>query len=165
MVIIGAGLGLLSTAFVLSVQNAVPWNLRGVATASTQFFRTIGGTIGVAIMGSILNAQMAARFTPIFAHFAGDAARLPKSVAPANILLTPNVRASLPLDFLGQLQNALAQSLFWVYALIFVFAIIGLACMFLLPGGSAEQYSYKAVSEDDADAEMVDDKPEITMMG
>jgi EmrB/QacA subfamily drug resistance transporter len=165
MVIIGAGLGLLSTAFVLSVQNAVPWNLRGVATASTQFFRTIGGTIGVAIMGSILNAQMAARFTPIFAHFAGDAARLPKSVAPANILLTPNIRASLPLDFLGQLQNALAQSLFWVYALIFVFAIIGLACMFLLPGGSAEQYSYKAVSEDDADAEMVDDKPEITMMG
>jgi EmrB/QacA subfamily drug resistance transporter len=61
MVVIGAGLGLLSTAFILSVQNAVPWNLRGVATASTQFFRTIGGTIGVAIMGTILNAQMAAR--------------------------------------------------------------------------------------------------------
>ena len=165
MAVIGAGLGLLSTAFILSVQNAVPWNLRGVATASTQFFRTIGGTIGVAIMGSVLNAQMASRFTPIFAHFASDAARLPKSVAPANILLTPNVRASLPLDFLSQLQNALAQSLFWVYALMFVFAVIGLGCMFLLPGGSAEQYSYKSESDDAVDAEKVDVKSEITMMG
>src|SRR5713226_6849819 len=46
MLVIGSGLGLMSTAFVISVQNAVPWNLRGVATASTQFTRTIGGTIG-----------------------------------------------------------------------------------------------------------------------
>jgi len=48
MFIIGTGLGLASTAFILSVQNAVPWTLRGVATASTQFVRTIGGTLGVA---------------------------------------------------------------------------------------------------------------------
>ena len=39
-------------------------------TASTQFVRTIGGTIGVAVMGTILNAQMAERFTPILARFA-----------------------------------------------------------------------------------------------
>ncbi len=165
MAITGAGLGLLSTAFILSVQNAVPWNLRGVATASTQFFRTIGGTVGVAIMGTILNAQMAARFAPIFAHFASDTARLPKSVAPANVLLTPNVRASLPLNFLHQLQVALAQSLFWVYALMFVLVVIGLACMFLLPGGGAEQYSYKGEPGDAVDEEIVEVKPEITLMG
>src|SRR5947209_9320965 len=46
MAMIGSGLGFSSTAFILSVQNAVPWKLRGVATASTQFTRTIGGTIG-----------------------------------------------------------------------------------------------------------------------
>src|SRR5229473_7194630 len=38
MLVIGTGLGLMSTAFIISVQNAVPWNVRGVATASTQFF-------------------------------------------------------------------------------------------------------------------------------
>src|SRR5207302_6258657 len=43
MLVIGTGLGLMSTAFIISVQNAVPWNVRGVATATTQFFRTIGG--------------------------------------------------------------------------------------------------------------------------
>src|SRR5947209_10673311 len=96
MIIIGAGLGFSSIAYVLSVQNVVPWNLRGVATASTQFFRTIGGTVGVAVMGTILNAQMAERFGPIFAHAPAIIARLPKDTAPANVLLTPELRALLP---------------------------------------------------------------------
>lgn len=142
MVFIGAGLGFASTTYTLAVQNSVPWNLRGVATASNQFFRTIGGTIGVAIMGTILNAQMALHFSPIFAHFANAAAQLPKNISPANVLLTPALRAALPALFLTQLQGALAQSLFWVYALMFVLAFIGLVTMFFLPGGSANKYTY-----------------------
>ncbi len=163
MAVIGTGLGLMSTAFIISVQNAVPWNLRGVATASTQFFRTIGGTIGVAVMGTILNAQMVLRFMPIFAHYPDVVAQLPKSVAPTNVLLTPEVRGTLPIDFLHQLQAALAQSLFWVYALMFILALIGLAIMFRLPRGRAEQYSYKA--GDSAEPETTDFEPEITTIG
>ena len=163
MAVIGTGLGLMSTAFIISVQNAVPWNLRGVATASTQFFRTIGGTIGVAVMGTILNAQMVLRFMPIFAHYPDVVAQLPKSVAPSNVLLTPEVRGTLPIDFLHQLQAALAQSLFWVYALMFILALIGLAIMFRLPRGRAEQYSYKA--GDSAEPETTDFEPEITTIG
>ncbi|GAC1349825.1 MAG: MDR family MFS transporter [Ktedonobacteraceae bacterium] len=144
---IGTGLGFASTAFILAVQNAVPWKLRGVATASTQFTRTIGGTIGVAVMGTILNAQMAFRFPSVFAHFANVAARLPKNVTPANVLLTPELRASLPLAFLQQLQGQFAQSLFWVYGLMFVMAAVGLAIMFLLPAGRADKYSYKTAAE------------------
>ncbi|HEV2582697.1 MAG TPA: MDR family MFS transporter [Ktedonobacteraceae bacterium] len=144
MLVIGAGLGLMSMAFLLSVQNAVPWNVRGVATASNQFFRSMGGTVGVAIMGTILNVQMAALFTPIFASHASVVASLPKGLAPSNVLLTPSVRAALPADFLGQLVNALSHSLFWLYLLMLVLALIGLAAMFLLPGGRAEQYAYHA---------------------
>jgi EmrB/QacA subfamily drug resistance transporter len=165
MAVLGAGLGLMSTAFVLAVQNAVPWNLRGVATASTQFFRTIGGTVGVAIMGTILNVQMALRFAPIFARYAGVEARLTEGIAPSNVLLTPGLRGALPIDLLRQLQGALAQSLFWVYALMLVFALVGLATMFLLPGGRAEQYSYKAEAEDSAQSEAVEFEPEITAIG
>jgi len=161
MLVMGAGLGFSSTAFMLAVQNAVPWKLRGVATASTQFTRTIGGTVGVAIMGTILNAQMALRFPPIFAHFADVAARLPKGVAPANILLTPEVRSTLPIALLHQLQGALAHSLFWVYVLIFALAAIGLAAMPLLPGGRAEQYSYKAKTEGSTTGDPNADKQEL----
>src|SRR5438876_6963911 len=134
----------MSSAISIYVQNAVPWNLRGVATASTQFFRTIGGTVGVAVMGTILNLQMAARFAPILARYPAVVAHLPKNMAPSNVLLSPDVRQSLPVDFLHQLQTALAQSLFWVYALMFALAVIGLASMFLFPGGRAELYSSKA---------------------
>ena len=148
MLLIGAGLGFTSTVFILSVQNAVPWNLRGVATATTQFFRTMGGTVGVAIMGTILNAQMALRFAPIYSRFSAIASHLPKNIAPANVLLTPELRASLPLAFLIQLQQALSQSLFWVYGLMLVLALIGLGIMFLLPGGRADKYTYKPTEEE-----------------
>ena len=70
-----------------------------------------------------------------------------------------------PLDFLNQLQTALAQSLFWVYALMFALAVIGLATMFLFPGGRPEQYSYKAEAEDDTQTEMIKPEPHITTIG
>jgi hypothetical protein len=138
-----------------------------VATASTQFVRTIGGTVGVALMGTILNTQMAQLFAPIFAHFPGAVARLPKSVAPSNVLLTPEVRRTLPLDFLGQLQAALAHSLFWVYLLTLALSVIGLAAMFLLPGGRAEKYAYHAENEDRAEtgAQEVSVETEISTFG
>lgn len=157
MLLVGAGLGFASSVYILSVQNAVPWNLRGVATASTQFFRTIGGTIGIAIMGSILNSQMALLFTPIFARFSADAQRLPRGIAPANVLLNADVRRALPADFLAQLQGALAQSLFWVYLLVLVLAVIGVIAMFWLPGGRADQYVYH--SDESADTDSPSEEP------
>lgn len=144
MFLTGMGLGFASSAYILSVQNAVPWNMRGVATASSQFFRTISGTIGVALMGTILNAQMASLFAPIFTRFSAVVARLPRHIAPANILLTPEVRASLPQNFLSLLQQALSQSLFWVYVLVSVLALLGLFAALLFPAGRADKYAYKA---------------------
>lgn len=59
MVITGLGIGLVMPTITLAVQNAFPFRLLGVTTASLQFFRQIGGTIGIALMGSFLNAQLA----------------------------------------------------------------------------------------------------------
>jgi hypothetical protein len=146
MILTGAGMGFASVVYTLAVQNSVPWNLRGVATASTQFVRTIGGTIGVAVMGTILNAQMAALFAPIFSRFSSVAQRLPRNIAPANVLLTPQLRAMLPIAFLDQLETALSQALFWVYALIVVLALAAIVTVFFLPGGRAEKYTYKEES-------------------
>lgn len=151
MIVAGAGMGFASIAYMVSVQNAVPWNLRGVATASTQFFRTIGGTVGVAVMGTLLNAQIAIHFAPIFAHFASIKHTLPKDVAPANVLLTPELRAALPTSLLQQLQTGLAQSLFWVYLLMLALTVIGLAAMFFLPGGRADRYTYHDPEETSGD--------------
>lgn len=163
MLLTGTGLGMSSMAFLISVQNAVPWKQRGVATASTQFVRTIGGTIGVAFMGTILNAQVAANFAPIFARFASVTERLPKNVAPANMLLTPNIRSLVPAVFLQQLQIALSQSLFWVYLVVLVLMVISLVLMFWLPGGSADDLKYKGDDDDAAETQGVD--AEVSLIG
>jgi MFS family permease len=59
MILLGVGLGFGMPIFNLIVQNAVPHSLLGIATASVQLFRSIGATIGVAVMGSILNNRLA----------------------------------------------------------------------------------------------------------
>ena len=55
MVVAGIGIGSMMQVFVLSVQNAVPRARIGSATALTQFARQMGATIGVTIMGVIVN--------------------------------------------------------------------------------------------------------------
>jgi EmrB/QacA subfamily drug resistance transporter len=55
MVIAGIGIGSMMQVFVLSVQNAVSRAHIGSATALTQFGRQIGATLGVTIMGAIVN--------------------------------------------------------------------------------------------------------------
>ena len=54
MIVVGLGLGMMMPVYTLVVQNAVPVRMLGAATASTQFFRSIGGTIGAAVFGSIM---------------------------------------------------------------------------------------------------------------
>jgi predicted MFS family arabinose efflux permease len=55
MVIAGIGIGSMMQVFVISVQNAVSRSNIGSATALTQFGRQIGATLGVTIMGVIVN--------------------------------------------------------------------------------------------------------------
>ncbi len=55
MVVMGIGLGITMPIFNIAVQNAFDHSKLGVVTASTQLSRSLGGTVGVAILGSILN--------------------------------------------------------------------------------------------------------------
>ncbi|MBW2528975.1 MAG: MFS transporter [Deltaproteobacteria bacterium] len=50
----GVGMGCCISSFTVSVQERVPHARRGIATALTQFSRTIGGSIGVALLGALL---------------------------------------------------------------------------------------------------------------
>ncbi len=53
--VMGAGMGLTTMSLLVAVQDAVEWNQRGVATASTMFFRTIGGALIVGALGAVLS--------------------------------------------------------------------------------------------------------------
>jgi EmrB/QacA subfamily drug resistance transporter len=59
MVATGLGIGATLPVFTLAVQNAFEHEMLGIATASTQLFRSIGATVGTAVLGSVLNARLA----------------------------------------------------------------------------------------------------------
>lgn len=58
MIVVGIGLGISMPILGLVVQNAMPYRLLGVATSSVQFFRQIGGTLGIAIFGTLVTTHL-----------------------------------------------------------------------------------------------------------
>jgi EmrB/QacA subfamily drug resistance transporter len=58
MVIIGLGLGASGSLYSLAVQNALPSEKTGVATASVNFFQQLGGTVGLAVIGTIFASSL-----------------------------------------------------------------------------------------------------------
>ena len=52
----GLGIGPTLAVFTIIVQNAVPWQKLGVATSNLTFFRQVGGTVGLAMAGTIFGA-------------------------------------------------------------------------------------------------------------
>ncbi len=61
MVLTGLGIGMSLPIFTLAVQNAFEHAKLGIATASTQLFRSIGATVGTAVLGGILNSKLASQ--------------------------------------------------------------------------------------------------------
>ena len=76
MVVVGGGLGMTFPVYVIAAQNAFEHRVVGVVTASTQFFRSIGATIGVAVLGSFMAAGV------LRAMNAGLAGRLAGTLPP-----------------------------------------------------------------------------------
>ncbi len=104
MIILGLGMGIAMPVFSLTVQNAVAPKELGVATATSQLFRNLGGTIGIAVMGSVMSASMTTKMTQLSAGI-GQAGAMPNDPAlaeklalfsnPQNLLDQPKIEAAL----------------------------------------------------------------------
>jgi EmrB/QacA subfamily drug resistance transporter len=64
MFIAGIGVGPTFAVFTLIVQNAVPFNMLGVATSNLTFFRQIGGTVALAIVGTLFASSFQEQIAP-----------------------------------------------------------------------------------------------------
>ncbi|HET9440026.1 MAG TPA: MFS transporter, partial [Longimicrobiales bacterium] len=127
MAIIGLGNGFIATPFLVAVQNAVPWNRRGVATSTNQFFRTIGGSISVAALGAVLNAHLR---------------DVLGADANANSLLDPQARAAIDPTALAQGVSALAGGLHTIFLICLVAGIGAVFIAMLFPGGHAASHAH-----------------------
>jgi hypothetical protein len=117
----GIGLGITSPAFLLAPQSVVPWNLRGAITSATQFFRTIGGAIGVALLGAALNRHLTRVLEPAVPGSAGGS-----SVEDlVSAVLNAPARAALPAETAQALAEALAGGLHQTYLALLAIAVVG----------------------------------------
>jgi MFS family permease len=132
------GLGFSSTSYLVSVQNAVPWGRRGVATSSVVFFRTVGGSLGVAVMGAFLNASLGERYSDAVDRAAGGDAALGRLLSDPNALLQPAVRGRIPDAAYSELAVTLAASLSPAFWVLLFFGISALAVATLFPRGMAK---------------------------
>lgn len=108
MGVLGVGLGLSSVATVIAVQESAAWNERGVATASTMFFRTIGGALAVGGMGTLVARAVGAHASPSL----------------LNDLLGPEHGKNIPKDVLVTLSDDLAVGTTDVFAIVLVLGVI-----------------------------------------
>ena len=60
MAVVGVGVGMTMQNLVLAVQNSVPLSELGAASATVTFFRSLGGTIGVSVLGAVLANRVTA---------------------------------------------------------------------------------------------------------
>ena len=116
IIVMGFGLGNTFPVFTIAVQNAVPHSLLGVATSATQFYRSIGGAVGLALLGSYMagrfSTNLAASLTPEMRE-AVPAEQLAALSSNPQSMVNPDALASLKeaLGHTGEKGSELAQDL------------------------------------------------------
>ncbi len=140
LVLVGIGLGTTMPLYLNAVQSALPHEYLGVSSSQMQFWRNIGGTVGIAILGAVLSHELPDRIRAAIASVnlppqAQDAIAQGGNVQtifdPARIAAT---RAALPPQLqlvfdqvLLAIRGALASSLhdiFVVGALVLIVALV-----------------------------------------
>jgi len=119
MAVLGLGLGLVMPVLVLAVQNAVDPSDLGTATSASTFFRSIGGSFGVAIFGAIFANRLGywlPRDLPATAHLSTKAAGTLLHSSPAKL-------RHLPPAIHHGLIDAFASSLHTVFLFAVPFGI------------------------------------------
>jgi MFS family permease len=149
MALVGFGIGLVVPVVNLAVQNAFSRRYLGVATASSQFFRQIGGTIGVAVFGTLVVTSLASnidRNLPVEVTETAPPA-LVERIHDSEVLLREQGRKSLEPAFLdigsegarlfeatsAAIKKSLADAVADIFFVAFLVAIIAMALSVFMP--------------------------------
>ncbi|SDG63525.1 MDR family MFS transporter [Pelagibacterium luteolum] len=117
--IVGVGIGPIMSVGVAAIQNAVPHTVMGVATASAQMFRQIGGSLGVAVLGAIFANRLAFE-TAAIGHDEGTAG------------FNADILAAMPATEQAAMLEAYVSALHPIYWVAAAAAVIAFAIGWLL---------------------------------
>ena len=167
IIIIGAGLGVTFPLTIAVVQAGLPHQLLGVATSQVTFWRSLGGTMGVAILGSVLSNHLAGAIhektaglqLPPGLKLGGQSSGNPQTLLdPAHLT---QVKATLPPQvvpifdqFVVAVRAALASTLhdlFLIAAVVAVAALIATVFLREVPLNRAVTVSTSDVTAEEAE--------------
>jgi EmrB/QacA subfamily drug resistance transporter len=140
MFLAGLGVGPTLSVFTIVVQNAVPFKFLGAATSNLTFFRQVGGSVGLAIVGSYFGGQLATTipkqlaaaapagtFDPFFTAVGGNLAQLTNVGGKFD----PALLALIPIQFVGNFFTAIKAgiadaigSIFWLAVVASLVALV-----------------------------------------
>jgi EmrB/QacA subfamily drug resistance transporter len=123
LLVLGAGIGLIMQILTLVVQNTVAYSDLGTATSGVTFFRTLGGSFGASIMGSIFSNELKGRLVTAL-----TSARVPPSA-----VASPELVHKLPAPARDAVVAAYAQSLQHIFLFAVPVAVVGFLLALFLP--------------------------------
>lgn len=165
IVILGIGMGLIMPTVTLAVQSAFTAEKRGVATSATQFFRSIGGTLGMTVFGVVFNyhskADMEQKFFPVINGVpmfqSGSLGAMVQKAhedpqALFNILLSPATLEAIPLPvqqiLLPPLKAVLADSLHLVFLVAMAIILVGMLISYFMGDAGLKKKVERPVAEE-----------------
>jgi EmrB/QacA subfamily drug resistance transporter len=150
IVMLGFGMGTTFPLYTIAIQNSVPREMLGIATSSTQFFRSIGGTLGLAVFGSYMVSRYQGGLDQTFSPAARDAYEqgvLDRVVENPQALIDPAALDELEIsladtagggeglvgEVLDGLQVSLAHAIGDVFMIVVGLLILALVVTALIP--------------------------------
>lgn len=123
LAVLGIGVGMLQQNLVLAVQNTLHIRDIGSGTSLVAFFRTLGGTIGVSVLGAILASHVTASITDGLAALGIDVGGS-SSAMPDVATLTEPVRSIV--------ERAYADGIAFIFVVSVPVALVSVLCVLLL---------------------------------
>ncbi|GAA4246915.1 MDR family MFS transporter [Dactylosporangium darangshiense] len=139
MTVIGVGLGLAMQPLILAVQNSLELRDMGAGTSAATFFRSLGGSVGVAALGAVMNNQLAKQM-----HGAAGGVSIN---APAQV-------RALPPAQLQMVEHIFVNALHPVFMSAAVVALVGTLITVALPNKALQGAAPAPADGEEAAAEM-----------
>lgn len=143
MIIAGLGMGIMMPVLTIAVQSSVGFQHRGVATSAMTFFRSIGGTLGVSIMGAVMTNRMTAGLQELGRKLPGSVPEQLSGLGSAQALLKPEIRAQMPPALLQGVLEVLTRAIDWVFIIALIFVVLGLISGFFMGNARLEKAGEK----------------------
>jgi len=150
MLLVGIGMGLVMQPLVLAVQNGLAMSDMGAGTSAVTFFRSLGGSFGVAILGAVFNDRLTHWMSELMPKAAGAVGGSGTLLGdPARILALPDA-IRIPL------QESFVRSLHTVFLVAAAVAVLAIVATVLMPNGKLQGPDPAATVDPEDDAAMAE---------